>query len=584
MLKKTIKRMQKCSFKSYYTILIAISFCLILALQIGVLFSFSKYSNQLSNMIFEDVAKKNVSRMEILLENIEDVVMRLTTKSPIQDFFFSYDIAEKAKNLSIINMEINDSVQQNNNIRFLAVVENGNLSFHASDEERYSLMPLAENIINEFSEKITVKTFTKSYIFNDIVYFALIYHIYPVNASFVHMNNEKNFVIAIYTLDDLFQNSAPSFDENALNIFITDSNNHIMYSTDVKLFDTVLNISKRSLSNTTTLKSLPWNVVVSMSDNATSSSKTFLVTLILIMIIVDILILFIMFRILFNTIVGRINGLKSDINSFTTDRHEYIRYSYSDELTPIVSSINNMLQRIYVLNNEKNEKEISLHKLQLEQEKMQIYYLKGQVSPHFLYNSMMHIQGLALKNHIPEISGMTSAMCKVFRYFTNNTTTTTVEADLYYAIDYFNVINIRREFPIKIEFEPDKSILQLPIIKMVFQPILENIHKHAFSPLNSSAIVSITFENISDEYAAVLISDNGRGIDEIALKQLQNMLKQDTFSETYDFPDNIGLANVNLRLKLHFDKNCGLTISSAQDEGTVVKVIIKKTLKEPTRD
>jgi two-component system sensor histidine kinase YesM len=233
-----------------------------------------------------------------------------------------------------------------------------------------------------------------------------------------------------------------------------------------------------------------------------------------------------------------------------------------------------MLDNINKLNQTQMKIKDELHNAQLLQKKTQIFYLQGQVSPHFLYNSMMHIQGVALKHNVSEIVNMTNSLSKVFRYFSSNVTISTIKQDLDVAIDYFHVINMRRANPVGINYDMDTETLNTQIIKMVFQPILENILKHAFSS-GSSGTLSISSKPPEGGYSIVTIQDNGKGIPSDKLEEVKKSLSENTFLSAYNQTENVGLLNVHTRLKMYYGPECGITIDSKLNYGTTVWVKVK---------
>ena len=71
------------------------------------------------------------------------------------------------------------------------------------------------------------------------------------------------------------------------------------------------------------------------------------------------------------------------------------------------------------------------------------------------------------------------------------------------------------------------------------------------------------------------ISDNGNGIEEGRLKYIQGCLEAD---ELIEIPNNLGLMNVNSRIRMRYGMRYGLHISSALDKGTEVTIRIPDIL------
>ena len=64
----------------------------------------------------------------------------------------------------------------------------------------------------------------------------------------------------------------------------------------------------------------------------------------------------------------------------------------------------------------------------------------------------------------------------------------------------------------------------------------------------------------------ILVKDNGQGITKERLKEIRETLNQSDMQET----EHIGLNNINIRLKLLYGKEYGLSIDSEEERGTIL--------------
>lgn len=252
-----------------------------------------------------------------------------------------------------------------------------------------------------------------------------------------------------------------------------------------------------------------------------------------------------------------------------------ITYPYGDEFSIFVNTVNHVLDTVHNLNSEKIEVLDALYNAQLLQKETQIFYLYNQVSPHFLYNSLSHIQGLAFEYNAPLIADMVESLSIVFRYFSNNQNHSTIKQDLDCAIEYFNVINMRRTNPINLIVNINPDIHNVKCLKMIYQPILENALKHAFT-LDDTG--TITISSIPHQNKAIIeIKDDGIGISRENLENIQSEMTACDLNKIQNH-DHIGLLNVNMRLQLYYNSDSGLEIVSKEGEGTSVRIIFDKEL------
>ena len=93
---------------------------------------------------------------------------------------------------------------------------------------------------------------------------------------------------------------------------------------------------------------------------------------------------------------------------------------------------------------------------------------------------------------------------------------------------------------------------------------------HGLKPLGKGGILKIQGKAYNNKYIEFIISDNGVGIEEERLEEINNNLK----SNTYHMKDHIGIFNVNQRIKIIFGKEYGICFTSKKNIGTSVKIKI----------
>ena len=367
-------------------------------------------------------------------------------------------------------------------------------------------------------------------------------------------------------------------DNETINLVITDSQNKVILSSKAdeygKAFD-FGKINKNFLSKTVPLSRVNWNVTTYMPSGHTTIFSNLTLFFIVFMIIFTVAMLFLMLILLNTIIVKRIEILKQSVEKISTSDTDYrISYKYNDEFAAITTSINKVLDTVHDLNQERISTLDNLYQAELLQKETQILYLYGQVSPHFLYNSLTHIQGLALKYNAPAIAKMVQSLSKVFRYYSNNRSLSAIKPDMECAIEYFNTINTRRTNPITLINNVDPSLDNIKCLKMIYQPILENTLKHAYG-IDDSGIVTIS--SIPHETKAIIeISDDGAGIPQDKLESIKLQMSEKDLRKIQN-NDHIGIINVNMRLKLYYNcDDAGIEIFSEENKGTTLRITFEK--------
>lgn len=241
-----------------------------------------------------------------------------------------------------------------------------------------------------------------------------------------------------------------------------------------------------------------------------------------------------------------------DLNPLVPDLGE-------DEIGQLANCFRLLLKKINTLITEN-------YKVCIQQKNAQIKALQTQINPHFLYNTLETIDSIAAYHHIPEISEISLCMSKMYRYsIKDGSTIVTIRDELMHLHNYINIIKIRFENKIDFIFSVDDHALDMPCLKFVFQPIVENAVIHAFQNSDTNNRINISIQCF-DKHNQIIIRDNGCGINGETLDNINKSL-----SSGDEFSNHIGLANVHERIQTIFGKEYGVHITSGS-YGTTVEI------------
>lgn len=251
-----------------------------------------------------------------------------------------------------------------------------------------------------------------------------------------------------------------------------------------------------------------------------------------------------------------------------------------DEIGMLVHGFNTMATRLQGLMDEIYFSKLRETELALRHREMELKALQSQINPHFLYNTLETIRGMALEHSLDGISSIASSMGHLLRYnLKNKEQTVTVEEELRYAEIYMRIQKYRFEDRLVYEINiPDWAQQQL-ILKFSLQPIVENSIIHAMEPaLGILKIVISAIWNSEDNSIIVRIQDTGMGICEQKLQNIRYNLEQ---KDVTTDGTNIGIINVHRRIRLLFGECYGISVESQVGQGVVVD--IKLPLSTPVK-
>ncbi|GMQ61714.1 sensor histidine kinase [Vallitalea maricola] len=256
---------------------------------------------------------------------------------------------------------------------------------------------------------------------------------------------------------------------------------------------------------------------------------------------------------------GNMKGLKSKI--------ELGGYS---EMVSVSYEFNSMMEEVNSLTHRLLNTSSKLYEAEIETKQAELAYLRSQINPHFLYNTLESIKGIAADNEVPEIINMTKALGKVFKYSAKGLDTVLLEEEVKVVKSYIYIQLIRFENRFSVTYNISDEALLCNVPKMILQPIVENSIFYGLEPLRDKGELTIDAKIDSEDNLIIVVEDNGKGMDDVSLANIRKQLDNDDSSTLWENTRSIGLSNVNNRIRLRYGKGYGLTIDSEDDKGTKV--------------
>lgn len=219
------------------------------------------------------------------------------------------------------------------------------------------------------------------------------------------------------------------------------------------------------------------------------------------------------------------------------------------------------------------------YRSEIEKKSAQLRALQAQINPHFLYNSLQMIAGMAITGKGKEIYSMVTALSDILRYAISfSEETVTLEKELQYLNSYMFIQNCRFDDRLEREIDISDEALKAYIPKLILQPLVENCFEHGLRERKGKWKIHIK-AYLQEDSMIIEITDNGIGIAPEKMKEIQRELSDDSRG-ALNGSVHIGLKNVNARIQLQSGKEFGVKVESTQGEGTRITVRLK-AVKEP---
>ncbi|WP_034923702.1 sensor histidine kinase [Gillisia sp. CAL575] len=240
--------------------------------------------------------------------------------------------------------------------------------------------------------------------------------------------------------------------------------------------------------------------------------------------------------------------------------YEYIQHKESPKEGNLGTNIYNWFVWIIwysittslTLNNDVKKARVKNAELLANLKESQLNTLKGQINPHFMFNSLNNIRGLMLED-VDRARNMLTSLSETLRYSLTKSDSNAIalEDELEMVENYIEISKIQFEDRLLFESNIDKSSLNVQIPPMIIQMLVENAIKHGISNLKDGGKISLSAIK-KDNQLLIEVANTG------------NLIQS---------PDStqLGLKNIEQRLELLYGE--AATFNLNEIENRVVATI-----------
>ena len=198
----------------------------------------------------------------------------------------------------------------------------------------------------------------------------------------------------------------------------------------------------------------------------------------------------------------------------------------------------------------------ALERSELERQALdaRLHLLRAQVAPHFLFNTLANVQALVDAGS-PQASTVLRSLTSYLRAAVPllNEGAATIERELQLVQPYLELMQMRMPDRLEYTLDVDPALLKARCPPTTLLTLVENAVRHGIDPAEDGGRIDIYVGRLGDR-CVVRVSDTGAG-----LRESGNTA-------------GTGLTSLRERLRLAFDDEAHLRLTSNKPRGTVVEI------------
>ena len=223
------------------------------------------------------------------------------------------------------------------------------------------------------------------------------------------------------------------------------------------------------------------------------------------------------------------------------------------------------------------QSEVGRREAELERERSLLSLLKKQISAHFTVNTLNVVRAMVNKGEKEAASHICDELSTLLRYANAGDEYISLLEEFYVVRQYIGIMQARYPGRIKAEIEEEDFFDEVYIPRMLLQPLVENAIQHGLRGGSGTIRVSAA-QNGGD--IDVRVADDGHGMNE---EQLERLLKEINAPGTEEDGElsHVAMRNIRRRIRMVCGEGYGISVSSAEKEGTEVLLHLPAAKEKP---
>ena len=211
---------------------------------------------------------------------------------------------------------------------------------------------------------------------------------------------------------------------------------------------------------------------------------------------------------------------------------------------------------------------------ELLEQKMSMLYLKSQVNPHFLYNTLDTIRIQAQLNGDKKVAELLMRLVDFFRLSVKVDRPMVSLDDEMELLEAYMELMCYRYPELQCEYDIDPELGGMQVPNFILQPIVENSLLHGLKNKGYRGEVRISARQASDNRMEILVCDTGSGFAEGKKAVIDQMLLTYSKQPAKLEGNSIGILNVQKRIKLLCGREYGLFYTENEAGGVTAHLLL----------